>query len=128
MKSLLLFITHYSYPGIFLALGLGILGLPIPDELLMSFVGFLIYRGELGFASALIVAFAGTCCGITVGYLLGRLLGHPLLESMQAGFVSIPTVSAALKNSTNATAASPSPSATSFRASGTWRRSSQEPR
>ena len=80
MKSLLLFITHYSYPGIFLALGLGILGLPIPDELLMSFVGFLIYRGELGFAAALVVAFAGTCCGITVGYLLGRLLGHPLLE------------------------------------------------
>jgi membrane protein DedA with SNARE-associated domain len=39
MYGLLLTITKYSYIGIFAALGLNILGIPIPDETLMAFVG-----------------------------------------------------------------------------------------
>jgi membrane protein DedA with SNARE-associated domain len=36
MRALLLSITKYSYTGIFIALGLGILGVPIPDEMIMA--------------------------------------------------------------------------------------------
>lgn len=36
MYALLLLITEYSYVGIFIALSLGIIGLPIPDESLIS--------------------------------------------------------------------------------------------
>ncbi|HYA13346.1 MAG TPA: DedA family protein [Syntrophales bacterium] len=75
MHALLLSITKYSYPGIFIALGLGILGLPIPDETLLAFVGFLIFQGKLAYFYAIAVAFVGTSCGITVGYLIGRILG-----------------------------------------------------
>jgi membrane protein DedA with SNARE-associated domain len=75
MHALLLSIVQHSYFGIFVALGLGILGLPIPDELLMSLVGFLVFQGKLNYFFAVAIAFIGTSCGITVGYLLGRILG-----------------------------------------------------
>lgn len=80
MPSLVLWIAQYGYGGIFFALGIGILGLPIPDETLMVFVGFLVYQGKLDYALALAVAFLGTSCGITVGYLLGRLAGTLFLK------------------------------------------------
>jgi membrane protein DedA with SNARE-associated domain len=80
MHALLLSITKYSYPGIFIALGLGILGLPIPDEMLLSFVGFLVFQGKLVYFYAITVAFIGTSCGITIGYLIGRIVGKQFIR------------------------------------------------
>jgi membrane protein DedA with SNARE-associated domain len=80
MHGILLHIIQYSYLGIFFALGLGILGLPIPDELLMSMVGFLIFQGKMNFFFAVVFAFIGTSSGITVGYLLGRILGDRFVK------------------------------------------------
>jgi membrane protein DedA with SNARE-associated domain len=80
MHSLLVHIAQYSYWGIFFSLGLGILGLPVPDETLMVFVGFLVFQGKLNYALAIIVAFTGTSCGITVGYFIGRLSGKLFIE------------------------------------------------
>lgn len=54
MHSLLLSITKYSYCEIFIALGLGIVGLPIPDEMLMAYAGFLVFQGKLNFLLVLI--------------------------------------------------------------------------
>lgn len=34
-------ITHYGYVAIFVLLMLGIVGLPVPDEALLTFVGYL---------------------------------------------------------------------------------------
>lgn len=73
-------ISQYSYGAIFIALGLGIVGLPIPDETLMAYAGFLVFRGTLDPYGVVAAAFAGTSCGITLGYLLGRTLGHPFLN------------------------------------------------
>jgi membrane protein DedA with SNARE-associated domain len=80
MHSILLHIAQYSYWGIFFSLGLGILGLPIPDETLMAFVGFLAFQGKLNYSLAIIVAFIGTSCGITIGYFIGRLSDKLFLE------------------------------------------------
>jgi membrane protein DedA with SNARE-associated domain len=80
MHSLLVHIAQYSYWGIFFSLGLGIVGLPIPDETLMAYVGFLVFEGKLNYALAIIVAFAGTSFGITVGYFIGRLSDKLLLK------------------------------------------------
>jgi membrane protein DedA with SNARE-associated domain len=80
MHSLLVHIAQYGYWGIFFSLGLGIVGLPIPDETLMAFVGFLVFEGKLNYALAIIVAFTGTSCGITVGYFIGRLSDRFILE------------------------------------------------
>lgn len=80
MYSLLLSITQYSYFAIFIALGLGIVGLPVPDETLMAYAGFLVSQGKLNYLYTLLVAFAGTSCGITVGYGLGKTLGNPFIK------------------------------------------------
>lgn len=80
MHSLLLHIAQYSYWGIFFSLGLGILGLPLPDETLMVFAGFQIFQGHLNYPLALVIAFLGTSCGITSGYFIGRLSDKFLLK------------------------------------------------
>jgi membrane protein DedA with SNARE-associated domain len=80
MQYILPFLIKYSYIGIFAALGLGILGLPIPDETLMVLAGFLVFKGTLSYPYAVMAAFAGTICGISIGYLLGRGFGHSFLE------------------------------------------------
>lgn len=72
---ILQWVTQYSYVGIFSLLTLGIVGLPVPDEFLLTFVGFLIFRGRLDLIPAALAAFLGSVCGITLSYWLGRTLG-----------------------------------------------------
>lgn len=73
-------ITSYGYAGIFGLLMLGIVGLPVPDETLLVFTGYLIYKGHLHPAAALASAFLGSCCGITGSYLIGRTAGLGVLH------------------------------------------------
>jgi membrane protein DedA with SNARE-associated domain len=75
MQTAVYWITHYGYAGIFSLLALGIVGLPIPDETLLVFVGYLIFRGRLHTVPAFVSAFAGAVCGITLSYGLGRGFG-----------------------------------------------------
>ena len=84
MQCILPFLIKYSYLGVFAALGLGILGLPIPDETLLALTGFLAFKGYLSYPHAVIAAFAGTICGISIGYLMGKYFGHPFLEKYSA--------------------------------------------
>lgn len=74
------FVAHYGYAGLFAALVLGIVGIPLPDELLMTFAGFLISKGELRYLVTLVIAFAGSVIGITFSYILGHQFGLPFLE------------------------------------------------
>jgi membrane protein DedA with SNARE-associated domain len=80
MHSLLLSITKYSYFKIFIALGLGIVGLPVPDETLMAYAGFLVFQGKLNYLYTILFAFVGTSCGITIGYVLGKTFGNPFIK------------------------------------------------
>jgi membrane protein DedA with SNARE-associated domain len=68
-------ISQYGYAAIFALLMLGIVGLPVPDEILLTFVGYLSFKGDLHLAPALITAFLGSACGISFSYGLGRLVG-----------------------------------------------------
>jgi membrane protein DedA with SNARE-associated domain len=65
----------YGYPGLFVLLMLGIVGLPVPDETLLAFAGYLVFKRTLGLPATLLAAFLGTTCGITLSYGLGRGLG-----------------------------------------------------
>ena len=66
-------ITHHGYAGIFSLLVFGIVGLPVPDEWLLSFSGYLIFKHTLLFLPTFAAAFLGSACGITVSYTLGRV-------------------------------------------------------
>jgi membrane protein DedA with SNARE-associated domain len=75
MHSALLWLTQllmqYGYPALFLLLMLGIIGLPAPDETLLTFCGYLIYSGRLQFALTFATGFCGSAAGITISYFLG---------------------------------------------------------
>ena len=66
-------ITQYGYAGIFSLLVFGIVGLPVPDEWLLTFSGFLVFKHTLLFIPTFVAAFLGSASGITVSYTLGRV-------------------------------------------------------
>jgi membrane protein DedA with SNARE-associated domain len=69
-------LTHYGYVGLFGLLVFGIVGLPIPDETLLVFSGYLISRGRLHPVFTFLAGFLGSVCGISVSYSIGRSLGR----------------------------------------------------
>ncbi len=75
MESIALWVAQYGYAAIFLLLVLGIVGLPVPDEWLLTFAGYLVFKGHLQLWPTFAAAAVGSMCGITVSYGLGRSLG-----------------------------------------------------
>jgi membrane protein DedA with SNARE-associated domain len=80
METLLSWLSQYGYFALFALLVLGVGGLPIPDETIMVFCGYLISQGRFHPVTTWLVAFVGTTCGISISYLLGRTLGTALVE------------------------------------------------
>jgi membrane protein DedA with SNARE-associated domain len=80
-SAVLQWVSTYGYVAIFGLLTLGIIGLPIPDETLLTSCGFLIYRGQLHAGPTFASALVGSMCGITCSYVIGRTLGWKFLHS-----------------------------------------------
>ncbi len=76
-SHVLLWVSHHGYAGLVVLLVLGIVGLPLPDETLLTAVGYLVYRGSLAYVPALIAGSAGAAGGITLSYMIGAWLGRP---------------------------------------------------
>lgn len=76
MNSVFDWVAHYGYAALFALLTLGIVGLPVPDETLLVFSGYLISRGRLNPTLTYLAAWGGSICGITLSYWIGRTLGH----------------------------------------------------
>lgn len=75
MDGVLAWVAAHGYGALYLLLALGVVGLPIPDETLLVFTGYLIFRGSLHPAGAFAAAVAGAWTGISGSYFLGRTLG-----------------------------------------------------
>jgi membrane protein DedA with SNARE-associated domain len=75
MEAVFGWVTTYGYGALFGLLILGVVGLPIPDETLLVFSGYLISRGKLNIPGTYLAALAGSCSGITVSYFIGRTAG-----------------------------------------------------
>ncbi len=73
-------ISEYGYTAIVFLLMLGIVGLPVPDETLLTFTGYMAFKNRLEFLPALAAAIFGSICGITVSYFLGRTFGFYLIH------------------------------------------------
>ena len=76
METLLDWLLQYGYAGLFGLLVLGIVGLPVPDETLLAFSGFLISKGRFHPGPAFAAAWGGSVCGISLSYLIGRTAGY----------------------------------------------------
>ncbi|GIP32129.1 DedA family protein [Paenibacillus sp. J2TS4] len=72
-------IAQYGYIALYFLLALGIIGLPIPDEVLMTFVGYLASIGIFGYSAAVSVSLLGAMSGMILSYELGRKIGKPLI-------------------------------------------------
>lgn len=79
-------LTHWiSLHGpvtLFFLLALGIIGLPIPDETLLIISGTLIAKGIISLPSTFIFALFGTMTGITISFLIGRLVNQALIHTV----------------------------------------------
>src|ERR1700759_2288688 len=65
-------VARYGYFAIFGLLMLGVVGPLIPDETILVFSGILVRQGKLDYLAVLAAGYAGSLCGITLSYLLGR--------------------------------------------------------
>ena len=74
-RHILDLLLRYGSFIVFFAQMLGIFGLPIPDEVLLTIAGALIRRGQLHTASTVAAAISGCIAGITLSYMLGRTVG-----------------------------------------------------
>ncbi|UQZ87268.1 Inner membrane protein YabI [Paenibacillus konkukensis] len=77
--KLMYLLVHYGYFGLFGVLMLGIVGVPIPDEVVMTYAGYSIYKGELHYIPTALVSVAGSFTGMSISYWAGYWMGYPLL-------------------------------------------------
>ncbi|MFF2907199.1 DedA family protein [Paenibacillus sp. NPDC057934] len=81
--TLISLIGQFGYAALFLALWFGIIGLPFPDEVIVMTGGSVTSNGVLHMFPAFIVTYLGVISGLSLGYVLGRLLGAPVLDKLR---------------------------------------------
>jgi membrane protein DedA with SNARE-associated domain len=75
VESVFDWVANYGAGTLFLLLTLGIVGLPIPEETLLVFSGYLIFKGALNPVETLAAGVLGSWCGISMSYWIGRTVG-----------------------------------------------------
>lgn len=86
MQHIDFLIEHFGYFGIIVVLIGGIVGLPIPDEVLLTYVGYNVFQGKLIYILSLLSAFLGAAGGISLSYYIGYKFGLPLLTKFGPKF------------------------------------------
>jgi membrane protein DedA with SNARE-associated domain len=85
-QQLLGWISDYGAVALFGLLALGIVGLPVPNETLLTLAGALVRKGQLHLIPTLIGACAGNVLGVSLSYAVGRFAGdHYLKRHLQKG-------------------------------------------
>ena len=79
-KTIFHWIAEYGYAAIVCLLMLGIVGLPVPDETLLTFSGYLVFKQQFHWAPTMLAAFVGSACGMTISYKLGSTFGLQLIH------------------------------------------------
>ncbi|KQL46964.1 alkaline phosphatase [Brevibacillus choshinensis] len=73
-------VGQFGYFALFFLLWLGIVGMPIPDEVIVLSAGVLTATGVLHVIPAFIATYLGVVSGLSLGYVLGRTVGAPALN------------------------------------------------
>lgn len=73
-------LEHYGYGLIVLFLCLEMLALPLPGEMMMSYVGLSVYEHKLSWLFSILSASTGVFIGVTLSYWIGFRLGRPFVE------------------------------------------------
>ena len=70
-----LFVEHWGYLAIFTVVVLGNVGLPVPEETILTLAGYLVWRGDVRLWPVLIVGIVSAAAGDNFAYWLGRRFG-----------------------------------------------------
>lgn len=73
-------LLNYGSLALFALLALGIVALPVPEETLLIFSGFLVHQGTLSLLPTILAAFFGSAVGITLSYIIGTTGGLYLIK------------------------------------------------
>jgi membrane protein DedA with SNARE-associated domain len=73
-------LDHWGYLGIFLAVVLGNVGVPIPEETVLLLAGYAASRGVLRLPVVVIVGVISAAAGDNIGYWLGHRYGRRAIE------------------------------------------------
>jgi membrane protein DedA with SNARE-associated domain len=76
LQTIIELINNYGYIILFFALTFELILLPLPGELMMTYCGFLVYKGNMNLITSILVATAGVTIGITTSYTIGSKLGE----------------------------------------------------
>ena len=79
MPDLTPFIAQWGYAAIFLIVILGNVGLPVPEETVLTVSGYLIWQGRLRPLPVVLIAIASAVLGDNVAYWIGRRYGRVAL-------------------------------------------------
>ncbi|MED0972137.1 DedA family protein [Bacillus paramycoides] len=82
LYELLSYIEQYGYWALFFCLWLGIVGMPIPDEMIVMSGGFVSSLGILSIIPAFFLTYLGVVSGLSLGYILGKLFGTKVLDKL----------------------------------------------
>ena len=77
-------VSVHGYGVIFVVFALGIFGLPLPNDGILAYLGYLIFKGQLHPVPTVTAAVFGTICGMTINYVLGRTFGFYLVNRFGA--------------------------------------------
>jgi membrane-associated protein len=73
-------IGHWGYAAIFVAVVLGNVGLPVPEETILALSGYLVWDGQLRLSLVLLVGVVSAVAGDNLGYWIGRHYGRGAIE------------------------------------------------
>ncbi|QGG50659.1 DedA family protein [Lysinibacillus pakistanensis] len=82
LNELLSFIEQYGYWALFFSLWLGIVGMPLPDEMIVMSGGFLGSMEKMSVLKAFILTYLGVVSGLSLGYFLGKGFGHKIVDNL----------------------------------------------
>ncbi|HEB2434509.1 TPA: DedA family protein [Bacillus cereus] len=91
LHELLSYIEQYGYWALFFCLWLGIIGMPIPDEMIVMGGGFVSSVGILSVVPSFVLTYLGVVSGLSLGYILGKVFGtkvlHKLMKKKKAKYL-----------------------------------------
>lgn len=82
LDVLLTVLKELGYYGIFLWLWLGMLSVPVPNEAIVTTVGYLASMQILEVQKAFVAGYLGIIASLTTSYLIGRTIGRKLVSSL----------------------------------------------
>jgi len=82
VHELLSYIEQYGYWALFFCLWLGIIGMPIPDEMIVMSGGFVSSLGILSVIPAFLLTYLGVVSGLSLGYIVGKIFGMKVLDKL----------------------------------------------